>query len=355
MAKTKKTNKKSSSSESFSQAKKRSKRLIYERARKTGAQVISNIHITSSSMKNDTSYLHNEVPVPVMADSKNTINGNSSSGYMMNRIDPSSFNWVEIRRSKEKTLIEWDEDATNVLSSGPVTAIAENCVISTLIRKGEFISGHLLSSQRIDEILSICNQFDMSLSQALSLRKQLLVETVKFIIRKEPKYYDNPSYLNDYDKYQLEYAKEIDQLSYKDVISEERNASERWEYSLYNYLDSKGVSYLNETNMIEQKFSVTPDAVILGDLSINGIKVHWIDCKCFYGSTQSSTFMKQLQKQVAKYNIAFGGPGAIIYKLGFSENLQKVMKKYDCLVVDKGPLIDLDESDDVLANRKWLD
>eukprot|EP01038_Epipyxis_sp_PR26KG_P010479 gene10479-14082_t len=397
------------------------------------------------------------------ADSINTVD-EKSSGYVMDRIDPKSFNWVEIRRSKERKIIKWDNDGTHP-ASGPVTSMAEKSVMSKLIRKGEYISGNLLSPERIDEILSVCDQVDMSLSQAKSLRKQLLVDktiyshsvlkrkfvsvygryyklsdryfeqikkielknkskqlkkeqgnilmelniidsnltststlntsiipcpndiqhlsnvydtpavaimraiitekvesifandqqlkdsrykvikdTVKFIIRKEPKYYDNPIYMDEYDKYQLEYAKEIDQLSYVDVDSEERNVSERWEYSLYNYLSSKGVSYMNETDMMKQSFSVTPDAVILDDLSINGSKVRWIDCKCFYGSAQSSNFLKQLHKQVDKYNTAFGGPGAIIYKLGFSEDLQKAMKKYDCLLLDKGPLIDGDES-----------
>lgn len=80
----------------------------------------------------------------------------------------------------------------------------------------------------------------------------------------------------------------------------------------------------------------TPDCVFLDDCYINGKLVRWIDMKCFYGTSCSSHFVSKLQKQAKRYDEEFQGPGAIIYKLGFSAALPG--KLPETLFLDRGPL-----------------
>lgn len=64
--------------------------------------------------------------------------------------------------------------------------------------------------------------------------------------------------------------------------------------------------------------------------------------KCFYGTTCSTLFITKLQKQASRYDLEFGGPGAIIYKLGYSENLPRRVPT--TLFLDGGPLSRFDAS-----------
>ena len=46
-----------------------------------------------------------------------------------------------------------------------------------------------------------------------------------------------------------------------------------------------------------------------------------MDCKGYYGSAYSQSFYKKHAKQIQKYNAEFGGIGAVVFKLGYSEDL----------------------------------
>lgn len=54
---------------------------------------------------------------------------------------------------------------------------------------------------------------------------------------------------------------------------------------------------------------------------INSQAVRWMDCKGYYGSASSQSFYKKHAKQIQKYNAEFGGIGAVVFKLGYSEDL----------------------------------
>lgn len=62
--------------------------------------------------------------------------------------------------------------------------------------------------------------------------------------------------------------------------------------------------------------------------------------KCFYGTSNSRHFVMKLAKQAKRYDEEFEGPGAIIYKLGYSESLPS--KLPDTLFLDRGPLSSVD-------------
>ena len=67
----------------------------------------------------------------------------------------------------------------------------------------------------------------------------------------------------------------------------------------------------------------TPDVVFSAesDVKINSQSVRWMDCKSYYGSATAQSFYKKHVKQIQKYNAEFGGTGAVVFKLGFSEDL----------------------------------
>ena len=67
----------------------------------------------------------------------------------------------------------------------------------------------------------------------------------------------------------------------------------------------------------------TPDVVFSegSDVKINSQVVRWMDCKSYYGSGTAQSFYKKHVKQIQKYNAEFGGAGAVVFKLGYSEDL----------------------------------
>jgi len=142
--------------------------------------------------------------------------------------------------------------------------------------------------------------------------------------------------MSDRDKQELADAKAVDNMSYAEDDSGERLVSTEWEDSLYTYLDSQGIRYVHEKTLQDAGSKSTPDCVFLDDCYINGKLIRWIDMKCFYGTECSKHFMTKLAKQSARYDEEFKGQGAIIYKLGYSELLPTRFPQ--TLFLDRGPL-----------------
>jgi hypothetical protein len=137
----------------------------------------------------------------------------------------------------------------------------------------------------------------------------------------------------------IQQAKQLDQTSYSNDPAE-RESSMKWETSLYNYLHMRNVSYIKEDVFVEAGSASTPDCLLLDDVYINGKLIRWIDSKNFYGTTKSRIFLKNLMRQTAKYENFFNGPGAIIYRLGFSASLEQQLP--NSLLLDEGDLVALE-------------
>ena len=60
-------------------------------------------------------------------------------------------------------------------------------------------------------------------------------------------------------------------------------------------------------------------------LKINNIDINWIDAKNFYGAN-TNHIKKSVEKQTEKYINSYG-TGAIIFKNGFNEELEKISDK----------------------------
>jgi hypothetical protein len=279
---------------------------------------------------------------------------------------------------------------------GPVSNKAESILSPYLLQPGEYVSSYSLSESRKQEIQNMATTVGMSIQQALSLRKQLLVQKImmrssslnknyqevkhkynqgssiqelstvydqppvailrmilkekvsivydyllekdrknliKLALREEGPVYE--TLMNERDRNELKVAKGIDQSSFSNNPNE-RLTSIEWENQLYNYLTTEGIQYIDEKALYEQQFTSTPDVVFLDDVYINGKAIRWIDSKCFYGSMGSTLFAKKLQEQAARYDVAFQGCGAIIYRYGFAKSLQEKLPL--TLLLDSGPL-----------------
>ena len=168
-----------------------------------------------------------------------------------------------------------------------------------------------------------------------SLKYRDLNVIIKSILREDNDFILN-KYLSKRDQTELKLAKKLDQLSFNENDEDEREDSQLWENSLYSYLNNLGIKYIPEAEMKKKGYASTPDVLLMDDLYINNRLVRWIDSKNYYGSTASRRFMQSAEKQSSKYEEAFFGPGAIIYRLGFSSELS--LKLNNVLTLDQGDL-----------------
>lgn len=137
----------------------------------------------------------------------------------------------------------------------------------------------------------------------------------------------NPLLLDKHDRKELNIAIENDDygLINQDNILKE---SELFEKEIENILIRNNIEYKTQKELVEEqknKFGnaiCTPDFLIESKLVINNFSINWIDAKNFYGSN-TSFIKKGIAKQTNKYIEAFGG-GAIIFKYGFNEELEKI-------------------------------
>ena len=163
------------------------------------------------------------------------------------------------------------------------------------------------------------------------------------------------------DQEELVRAKQLDQISYSDDLSNEKRASSYFEEVLTTFLTANNVSYLVESDL-RGTYPITPDVLITDDLYINGRLVRWIDVKNYFGASISKSFYNKLEKQIKRYNVELAGAGAVIFRsvgtlftllqityiiarirLGYSSALS--FKFPDTLILDAGPIAYIDDED----------
>mmetsp|Transcript_11918 Transcript_11918/g.25757 ORF Transcript_11918/g.25757 Transcript_11918/m.25757 type:complete len:389 (+) Transcript_11918:110-1276(+) len=145
-------------------------------------------------------------------------------------------------------------------------------------------------------------------------------------------------FLSDWEMQQLQIAKEFDCIGYTSTSMQSAVEASKWEQAIYSFLKEHDINFLTEDEMRAANSSTTPDVLLLDDCVINGQVVRWIDAKNYYGSglRESKVMVKKTKKQIAKYEDAFGGSGAIVFKRGFSERFMQSCPA--TLFLDVGPL-----------------
>lgn len=205
-----------------------------------------------------------------------------------------------------------------IISSIRATMVRTHMISSHshLIKKSSDIISDYTSGS---DILELSKKYDGSPLNLLRIIFQKKYNTKLTKIIKNKKILDNR------DKSELQIAVSSDSYALINQNEILKNAT-IFENKIAKILDSKGIKYKTQEDLVreqKQDNSVptnTPDFLLQSDLTINGIKINWIDAKNFYGS-DSKFIKKKIIKQTKKY-IDEWGTGSIIFNLGFSSKLQ---------------------------------
>lgn len=115
-----------------------------------------------------------------------------------------------------------------------------------------------------------------------------------------------------------------------------RKAAE-FEEAVCNHLRTEGVPFQTEEDL--RAFyskgdqaggdnQATPDIVLDASIVVNGQSVRWLDAKNFFGAAgydHRSLFYKNARRQAERYKQIWG-PGALVYGLGFCDDLQHQLR-----------------------------
>jgi len=202
----------------------------------------------------------------------------------------------------------------------------ESRVIQTLHRKGEWGRGRDLPKDRLIEIQTACDENNMTLYQALSLRRTMLRTFpggMKLV---------NQSQAMGTNAGQQEIATIFEQAVEKFLLTLPRVVM--------------GEDFLTESILLsEMKKGTrargpTPDILFVHPVSINGRLVKWIDAKMYYAS---ASFAKhkivpngKLKSIAQRYNDFYGGQGAFVFGQGYCACLQDIVS--NALLLDTTPL-----------------
>ena len=183
-----------------------------------------------------------------------------------------------------------------------------------------------MPKDRLREIQTACDENNMTLYQALSLRRTML-RTFPGGMKRV-----NQSQAMGTNAGQQEIATIFEQ------------AVEKFLLTLPQVV--KGEVFLTESMLLsEMKKGTrargpTPDILFVHPVSINGRLVKWIDAKMYYAS---ATYAKhkivpngKLKSIAQRYNEFYGGQGAFVFGQGFCSCLQDIVS--NALLLDTTPL-----------------
>ena len=264
--------------------------------------------------------------------------------------------------------------------NNPVSLKTESIMAAKVVRKGEF---GWLSDERVGEIGTMVDDFEMTLDQALSLRSALLQQKTVYshgrlqsrgkalvrlyregagivdlskkfdfppmnifrVILKEMGWSKSriketlrsPSKFKQRERGEFEAAEAADRVSNVDQ-SETHVRADLFEEILADWFEDQGVRIRRQPEMVKEQMKEhgrpvnTPDLLFLDHVEINGEPVSWIDAKHFYGADVDFQ-RKKIGKQSARY-VDSWGQGALVFRHGFCNNVHIP----GTVLLDCGPL-----------------
>ena len=183
---------------------------------------------------------------------------------------------------------------------------SEEALCQVLHRSGEWGRGRDLPQHRLDEISQACDQYGMTLYQALSLRRSLLRSFPGGMRR-------------------------VTHSSSMGSAQGQRHIASLFEDALLSFLREatlgRGDVVRTERDLVaEMRAGIrprgpTPDILFLKPVTNNGHSVKWMDAKLFYASAKLADNKNipngKLESMARRYNNHFGGPGAFVFGQGF--------------------------------------
>jgi len=203
-------------------------------------------------------------------------------------------------------------EATISWPSGPRATLAAEASLRRLLilSPSETGRGRDLPVERRDTIQEAAIAIGLSLSGAMSLRRQLICATCR-----RGTFYTSGAMGSE---------------------AGAKNHADATETAVGDFLSSIGVSFETEAAAYARGARNTPDFRI--NATINGRRCFWIDVKTYYGSGMlagnTDLPVGKLRKQVERYNAAFG-PGAFVFLCGVASDFPRLPG--DPLMLDATP------------------
>lgn len=210
----------------------------------------------------------------------------------------------------------------------------EAALLPVLVRDEEVhMRGKDLSEQRLAEIERHAKSLGMRVPQALSLRRMMMRGLMGI------GFYSTCGAFGDQqgiDHYAAELERSVARLLLSHSIP---------------YMDEEAQKHSSmAASTTDHLKRDTPDFLIDDgvQLYINGKRVHWIECKAFYGAAMFTSRGDERNVPVAKVKrtaeryVASFGPGAFVFRQGYNRHLQNFIGSRHVTLLDATPL-DLEE------------
>ena len=129
--------------------------------------------------------------------------------------------------------------------------------------------------------------------------------------------------------------KELKQLAEMDIIyspkgSQVQTERGKWgEELLQKWLDGEGLKYRTEEDL-RATHKKTPDVLLDKPITIDDMKIHWIESKASFGD--EIEIKKNVRRQLKPYTEIFGN-GAVVYWFGYVEGIEP---PEGIILLDKG-------------------
>ena len=249
----------------------------------------------------------------------------------------------------------------------PISLEEEGRVASFVVVRGEW---GWIEGERYEKIRDFLDTSDMTIEQAMSLRKAILQEKSVYSHRNMQsigkkmyaeynkgvsivelsEIYDfppmnifrtileqkgwsksrirdtlrEPSKFKERERHEFESAEAADNVANVDQ-SERHQEADKFEDRIADWFEAKGVRLRRQPELVSEQAKEhgrainTPDILFLDHVNINGVPVAWIDAKHFYGADVKFQ-MRKTEKQMKRYCDEWGS-GAIMFSHGFSSNI----------------------------------
>ncbi|CAB9519526.1 Inherit from NOG: chromosome 15 open reading frame 41 [Seminavis robusta] len=237
-----------------------------------------------------------------------------------------------------------------ILKSPPVPVDAETSLLESgvLIQRGEF---GVLTDPRKEEIGNVCKELGMTLVQGLSVRKQVMVTQSVHSGWKLKKNSGRLSRLMDSGSSSiadLSFSFDQPPVGIIRAILDFR-IRETYADALEDHFVKKIVKAIVDGTLVGRHLDDFLSSREQHELEMarqSDVTSFVTPGDNFYGAGTAKHFSRGVQKQIAKYEEEFGGPGAIVYRCGFSALLAERLP--NTLLLDAGPLTVPDFSDQIV-------
>jgi len=174
----------------------------------------------------------------------------------------------------------------------------------------------LLSEWRKGKTLLMLSK---KMNYAPGMTTSIILQEMGYTRKKVRDILKNPSDAEDY-----RISSELEEVLENELVYSPQGAQEQTlrgkmvEERVGKWLDGRGVAYITEDEAKKLKHPKTPDFLLKKNIRIDGVKVHWVECKASFGD--KTEFRRDHRKQLKHYLELFG-PGAVVYWYGFVDDV----------------------------------